>query len=82
MIIEHIDVNDSTKRYLDCNLHIQRFEPLKNTSSVLVCLSSISFWDVLKYCPVFKDKNDQFINIPIILLLYFQNYLKRKITNI
>ena len=83
MIIEHIDVNDSTKRYWDCNLQIQRFEPLKNTPSVLVCLSSIPFWDVSKYCPVFKNKNDQFTNIPIILLLYFQNYyLKRQITNI
>ena len=27
------------------------------TPSVPVCLSSIPFWDVLKYCPVSKNKN-------------------------
>ena len=53
-----------------------------HTTSVPICLSSIPFWDVPKYCPIFKNKNDKFTNIPIILLLYFQNYLKRKLTNI
>ena len=29
-----------------------------------------------------KNKNYKFTNVPIILLLYFQNYLRRKLTNI
>ena len=31
-----------------------------------------------KYCPVSKNKSYQFTNVPIILLLYFQNHLKKK----
>ena len=54
-----------------------------NTPFVLVCLSSISFWDIPKYCPVSKNKSYSLTNVPIIPLLYFQNYLrKKKLTNI
>ena len=52
------------------------------TPSVLIYLSSIPFWDVLKYCPASKNKSNSFNNFSIISLLYFQNYLKRKVTNI
>ena len=55
---------------------------LINTPSVPLCLSSIPFLDVLKYCPISKNKSYQFTNVSIIPLLYFQNYLKRKLTNI
>ena len=55
---------------------------LLSTLFGLVCLFSIPFWDVPKYCHVSKNKNNLFTNIPIIPLLYFQNYLKRKLTNI
>ena len=35
--IEHIDVNESIKRYWDYNLHMQRFKPLKS-NVVHTCL--------------------------------------------
>ena len=35
--IEHIDVNEPTKRYWDCNLHTQKFKPLKS-NVVRTCL--------------------------------------------
>ena len=31
--------------------------PYTNTPSILVCLSSIPFWDVPKYCHVSTNKN-------------------------
>ena len=49
-----------------------------NTPSVPVCLSSIPFWDIPKYCPVSKNKSYLLTNVPIIPLLYFQNYLRKK----
>ena len=53
-----------------------------NCTSVTVCLSSIPLWNVSKYCPISKNKNYYFTTVSIIPLLYFQNYSKRKITNI
>ena len=47
------------------------------TTFAPVYLSFIPFQDVPKYCPVFKNKNYQFTNVPIISLLYFQNYLEK-----
>ena len=38
---------------------------------VLLFLHSISFWDILKYYFVFKNKSHQFINIFIIFLLIY-----------
>ena len=39
------------------NLPLKLFFYLKNTPSVPLCLSSILFWNIPKYCPVSKNKN-------------------------
>ena len=45
---------------------------IKNiTPSIPLFLSSISFWDVSKYCPVSKNKSHKFTNVPIIPLLIY-----------
>ena len=56
---------------------------MTNTPSVPLCLSFIPFWDVPKYCPVFKNKSHYytpmcvrvcykiFTNVPIIPLLIY-----------
>ena len=38
----------------------------KNTLFVPLCLSSILFWEVSKYCSVSKNKSQWFTNVPII----------------
>ena len=58
------------------------FETLFYTPSVPICLSFIPFWDIQKYCLISKNRSHWLTNVLIIPLLYFQNYLKRKLTNI
>ena len=54
-------------------------EQLFTTPSVPLCLSSIPFQDVPKYCPVSKNKSYQFTNVPIIPLSLIKNnsFLKK-----
>ena len=54
----------------------RRTNAINATPSVPLCLSSIPFWDVLKYCPVSKNKSHYYTNVPIIpILIYLFNFL-------